>query len=83
MTKPPAKLKSIVRFLADETNGTAYSSYKYCHDGVGIPQLDYDDDPRELSADVFAETDHRSNTPIDLSKRLGKGSYISIFFGWL
>lgn len=80
MTKPPAKLKSIVRFLAEETSGRAYSSYKYCHDGVSVPQLDYDDDPRELSADVFAEMDHRSNAPIDLSKRLGKGSPILRYF---
>lgn len=80
MTKSTAKLKSIVRYLAKETNGRAYSSYKYCHDGVSIPRLDYDDDPRELSAEVFAETDHRSNAPIDLSKRLSKGSPILRYF---
>lgn len=80
MTRTPAKLNPIVRFLANETHGTPYSSYKYCHDGVSVPQLDYDDDPRELAADVFAETDHRSNAPIDLAKRLGKGSPILRYF---
>lgn len=80
MTKSSAKLKSIVRFLAEETNGRAYSSYKYCHDGVSVPQLNYDDDPRELAADVFAETDHRTNASIDLSKRLSKGSPIFRYF---
>ncbi|MCB6540553.1 hypothetical protein LI168_00155 [Desulfovibrio desulfuricans] len=80
MQKNSAKLKPIVRFLADETNGRAYSSYKYCHDSISIPQFDYDDDPRELSADFFAETDYRSNTPIELSKRLFQHSPILRYF---
>ncbi|MBT3206872.1 MAG: hypothetical protein HN704_03345 [Bacteroidetes bacterium] len=36
-------MKSILDYIAKETNGKNYKSYKYCFENVEVPKLEYDD----------------------------------------
>jgi hypothetical protein len=36
-------MKKILDFIAKETDGKNYKSYKYCYEAVEIPKLDYED----------------------------------------
>ena len=36
-------MKSILDYIAEETNGKNYKSYKYCFENVEVPKLDYVD----------------------------------------
>lgn len=37
----------IMELIAKETNGKSYRTYKYSYDSVGLPSIDYDDDPKK------------------------------------
>jgi len=36
-------MKSILDYIAEETNGKNYKSYKYCFENIEVPKLEYDD----------------------------------------
>ncbi|MDT0646949.1 hypothetical protein RM545_09620 [Zunongwangia sp. F260] len=36
-------MKKILDFIADETDGKNYKSYKYCFESIEIPKIEYDD----------------------------------------
>ena len=36
-------MEKILDFIAKETDGKNYKSYKYCFESVDIPKLDYED----------------------------------------
>lgn len=36
-------MKKILDFIAEETDGKNYKSYKYCFENIQIPKIDYDD----------------------------------------
>ena len=63
-------MEKILQFIAKETKGECYTSYKYCHDGIAVPTLDYEDKPK-VSLKEFGETDHNDKVR-DLSQRAKK-----------
>jgi len=64
--------KRILDFIADETDGKNFKSYKYCFEGVSIPRIEYDDKERIRVKDK-GETDRsltKSKSIEGLAKRL-------------
>lgn len=62
-------MDKILSFIAKETNGKCYTSFKFCHDGVAVPSIAYEDKPGEkISLKEYGETDHSPNTR-DMTKR--------------
>ncbi|WOC39287.1 hypothetical protein [Polaribacter sp. HL-MS24] len=55
-------MERILDFIAKETDGKNYKSYKYCFESVDIPKLDYED-KRGIKVNKKGETDKsRSNS---------------------
>ncbi|MDF7812855.1 hypothetical protein [Hymenobacter sp. YC55] len=62
-------MSRIVEFIADETNGKAYKSHKFCFDAeLKLPSLSYED-PKEFTIEKqkLGETDDKLKTTKDLS----------------
>ncbi|MBS2210260.1 hypothetical protein KEM09_02555 [Carboxylicivirga mesophila] len=47
-------MKRLTQYIADETDGTSYSSLKYCFDGIDVPKIQYDDH-QNISVKRFGE----------------------------
>lgn len=62
-------MDKILSFIAKETNGKCYTSFKFCHDGIAVPSIDYEDksEGKTVLKD-YGETDHSPNMR-DLSKK--------------
>ena len=41
-------MPKIMEFIAKETKGKSYHTYKYSYDSIGVPSIDYDDDPNRI-----------------------------------
>lgn len=41
-------MAKIMEIIAKETKGKSYHTYKYSYDSVGLPSIDYDDDPNKI-----------------------------------
>jgi hypothetical protein len=41
-------MPKIMAIIEKETNGKSYHTYKYSYDSVGVPSIDYDDDPNKV-----------------------------------
>ena len=41
-------MTKIMEIVAKETKGKSYNTYKYSYDTVGLPSIDYDDDPSKI-----------------------------------
>ena len=41
-------MPKIMEIIAKETKGKSYNTYKYSYDSVGVPSIDYDDDPNKI-----------------------------------
>ena len=41
-------MAKIMEIIEKETKGKSYHTYKYSYDSVGVPSLDYDDDPNKV-----------------------------------
>ena len=41
-------MAKIMEIIAKETRGKSYHTYKYSYDSVGLPSIDYDDDPNKI-----------------------------------
>lgn len=62
-------MDKILSFIAKETNGKCYTSFKFCHDGVSVPSIAYEDKPGEkISLKEYGETDHSQNMR-DMTRR--------------
>ena len=42
-------MPKIMEIIEKETKGKSYHTYKYSYDSVGVPSIDYDDDPNKIS----------------------------------
>lgn len=40
--------KKIMEFIAKETSGKSYRTQRFCYDRIGLPSIDYDDDPDKI-----------------------------------
>ncbi|MDR1980270.1 MAG: hypothetical protein LBQ39_01455 [Tannerellaceae bacterium] len=62
-------IDKILSFIEKETNGKCYTSFKFCHDGVAVPSIAYEDKVGDkINLKEYGETDHSTNVR-DLSKR--------------
>ena len=41
-------MAKIMEIIAKETKGKSYHTYKYSFDSIGLPSIDYDDDPNKV-----------------------------------
>lgn len=41
-------MPKIMEIIAKETGGKSYQTYKYSYDSIGLPSIDYDDDPNRI-----------------------------------
>lgn len=41
-------MPKIMEIIAKETGGKSYQTYKYSYDSIGLPSIDYDDDPNRV-----------------------------------
>ncbi len=67
-------MKSILDYIAKETDGKNYKSYKYCFEDIEVPKLIYDD-KKDIKVIRKGETDKSLNTSksiLDLSKKISK-----------
>lgn len=56
---------SILNYIASETNGKSYKTYKYCFDGVDVPRMDYDDHKKQFTWEWHGETEfHKATVPL-------------------
>jgi hypothetical protein len=37
-----------MEIIEKETRGKSYHTYKYSYDSIGLPSIDYDDDPNKI-----------------------------------
>ncbi len=52
------KKLSVLDYIASETNGKSYKTYKYCFDGVDVPRMDYDDHKQQFTWKAHGETEY-------------------------
>ena len=67
-------MKKILDFIADETDGKNFKSYKYCFESVEVPKIEYED-KKGIQVKKKGETDKSLNTTKslkDLADRLIK-----------
>jgi len=65
-------MEKILDFIAKETDGKNYKSYKYCFESVEIPKLDYED-KRGIQVKKKGETDKSQTKSIkELADRISK-----------
>lgn len=48
VVKEVSIIAKIMEIIAKETKGKSYRTYKYSYDSVGVPSIDYDDDPNKV-----------------------------------
>ncbi len=41
-------MPKIMEIIEKETKGKSYHTYKYSYDSIGVPSIDYDDDPNKI-----------------------------------
>ena len=41
-------MPKIMEIIEKETRGKSYHTYKYSYDSIGLPSIDYDDDPNKV-----------------------------------
>lgn len=41
-------MAKIMEIIKKETKGKSYHTYKYSYDSIGLPSIDYDDDPNKI-----------------------------------
>ena len=76
-------MEKILDFIAKETDGKNYKSYKYCFESVDIPKLNYED-KKDIQVKKKGETDKsltRTKSVKDLADRISKsGSPLFRYF---
>ncbi len=60
-------MNKVLDYIAKETNGKNYKSYKYCIENVEVPRLDYED-KQDIIVKQIGETDRNLKTSKSLEK---------------
>ena len=42
-------MPKIMEIIEKETKGKSYHTYKYSYDSIGLPSIDYDDNPNKVT----------------------------------
>ena len=56
----------IMEIIEKETKGKSYHTYKYSYDSIGLPSIDYDDDPNKVMKWKDSGETGSPKKPIDL-----------------
>lgn len=59
-------MAKIMEIIAKETKGKSYHTYKYSYDSIGLPSIDYDDDPNKIMKWKDSAETGSPKRPIDL-----------------
>lgn len=59
-------MPKIMEIIAKETKGKSFQTYKYSYDSVGLPSIDYDDDPNKIMKWKDSGETGAPKRPIDL-----------------
>lgn len=59
-------MAKIMEIIAKETKGKSYHTYKYSYDSIGLPSIDYDDDPNKIMKWQESAETGSPKRPIDL-----------------
>jgi len=63
-------MEKVLQFIANETKGECYRSFKFCHDTLAMPSIAYEDKPNEkINLKEYGETENSPYTR-DLSKKV-------------
>ena len=74
-------MAKIMEIIAKETKGKSYHTYKYSYDSIGLPSIDYDDDPNKIMKwKDSAETGSPKRSKQTVSVRLLFGVYKNCMF---
>ena len=76
-------MPKIMEIIEKETRGKSYHTYKYSYDSIGLPSIDYDDDPKKVMMWQDAAETTKHITPVALKSQadgiIGKPSQIRFF----
>ena len=61
-------MAKIMEIIAKETKGKRYHTYKYSYDSIGLPSIDYDDDPNKIMKWKDSDETGSPKRPIDLNR---------------
>ena len=64
--KGDSTMAKIMEIIAKETKGKSYHTYKYSYDSIGLPSIDYDDDPNKIMKWKDSAETGSPKRPIDL-----------------
>ena len=59
-------MPKIMEIIEKETKGKSYNTYKYSYDSIGLPSIDYDDDPNKVMKWKDSGETGSPKKPIDL-----------------
>ena len=59
-------MPKIMEIIEKETKGKSYHTYKYSYDSIGLPSIDYDDDPNKIMKWKDSGETGSPKKPIDL-----------------
>ena len=59
-------MPKIMEIIEKETGGKSYHTYKYSYDSIGLPSIDYDDDPNKIMKWKDSGETGSPKKPIDL-----------------
>lgn len=59
-------MPKIMEIIEKETKGKSYHTYKYSYDSIGVPSIDYDDDPNKVMKWKDSGENSSPKKPIDL-----------------
>ena len=59
-------MPKIMEIIEKETKGKSYHTYKYSYDSIGVPSIDYDDDPNKVMKWKDSGETGSPKKPIDL-----------------
>lgn len=60
-------MPKIMEIIEKETKGKSYHTYKYSYDSIGLPSIDYDDDPNKVMKWKDSGETGSPKKPIDLN----------------
>ncbi len=76
-------MSKILEFIAQNTDGHSYKSFKYCFDATSVPQIDYEDKKEKIEVKKKGETETLTTTrdikPLSQSELIKKSPLFRFF----
>ena len=72
-------MDKILKFIANETQGECFTSFKYCYDNVASPAIEYEDrESNYINLKEYAEDEHNPK-PRDMRHRAEFACRVRLF----